>query len=186
MSAPPCIVEPAAQAHWFKKEVHAHDGQLRAYLRGAFPRVRDVDDVVQESYLRIWRRQAVRPIQSAKAFLFTIARRLAIDWVRHEKISAAAPVEELESPDVLIQEPTVDAVSRAELIALLVDAVDSLPARCREVVILRKFKLLSARETAGRLGIREHTVDMQLSRGTARIRAHLAARGITRILGRDF
>ena len=35
------------QARWFAAEVHAHDGQLRAYLRGSYPAVRDIDDVVQ-------------------------------------------------------------------------------------------------------------------------------------------
>jgi DNA-directed RNA polymerase specialized sigma24 family protein len=52
-------------------------------------------------------------------------------------------------------------------------------------VILRKFKLLSARETALQLGLKEATVEMQLSRGNARIRAHLAAHGVTSVLGHD-
>lgn len=66
------------QAQWFANEVHAHASQLKAYLRGAFPSVRDVDDVVQESYLRIWKARAIHPIESAKTFLFTIARRVAL------------------------------------------------------------------------------------------------------------
>lgn len=49
---PPCDPETA---HWFTEHVHPHDAQLKAYLRGAFPAVRDVEDVVQESYLRVWR-----------------------------------------------------------------------------------------------------------------------------------
>ena len=52
-----------------------HDDHLKAYLRTSFPTVRDVDDIVQESYLRIWRRQSIQPVRTAKAFLFTIARR---------------------------------------------------------------------------------------------------------------
>lgn len=55
--------------------MHAHDEQLKSYLRLAFPTVRDVDDIVQESYLRTWRRQSSQPIRAAKAFLFTVARR---------------------------------------------------------------------------------------------------------------
>lgn len=80
---------------------------------------------------------------------------------------------------------TTDLVANTEIMGLLVAAVDALPSRCREVVILRKFKLLSARETAVRLGLKEATVEMQLSRGNARIRAYLAARGITSVLGHD-
>jgi hypothetical protein len=49
-------------ARWFAEEVQPHEASLRAYMRGAFPMVRDVDDVVQESYLRVWRARAAQPI----------------------------------------------------------------------------------------------------------------------------
>ncbi len=163
-----------------------HGDHLKAYLRGAFPTVRDVDDIVQESYLRIWRRQSTQPVRAAKAFLFTIARRLTIDWLRREKSSVVDSVTDLESVAVLNEgRSTADVVLDAEITALLVAAIDALPARCREVVILRKFKLLSARETALQLSLKEATVEMQLSRGNARIRAHLAAHGVTSVLGHD-
>jgi DNA-directed RNA polymerase specialized sigma24 family protein len=60
-------------ARWFAEEVLPHDRALRGYLRGSFPAVRDVEDVVQESYLRIWRTRAAQPIRSARGFLFRIA-----------------------------------------------------------------------------------------------------------------
>jgi DNA-directed RNA polymerase specialized sigma24 family protein len=74
-----------------------HDDHLKTYLRTSFPTVRDVDDIVQESYLRIWRRQSVQPVRTAKAFLFTIARRLTIDWLRREKSSVVEAVDDLEA-----------------------------------------------------------------------------------------
>lgn len=186
VSALPCV-PTADHSQWFEQEVQPHDGTLRAYLRGSFPKVRDVDDLVQESYLRIWRRHAAVPIKSAKAFLFTVARRLAIDWIRHEKISATESVEDLGALAVYANDGTsvADGVARAEIVALLIDAVDRLPRRCREIVILRKFKYLSTREAAQRLGITEHAVETQLLRGNARIRGHLAKRGVHTILGRE-
>src|SRR5687767_3921161 len=69
--APPCVVESQSdQSQWFADEVHVHESQLKSFLRGSFPAVRDVDDVVQESYLRIWKARAAQPIDSARAFLF--------------------------------------------------------------------------------------------------------------------
>ena len=92
--------------------MHAHDTHLKAYLRTSFPTVRDVDDIVQESYLRIWRRQSVQPVRTAKAFLFTIARRLTIDWLRREKSSVVEVVENLEA--VAVSE---ECKSTAEVVA---------------------------------------------------------------------
>lgn len=79
------------QSQWFANVVHAHDSQLKAYLRGVFRSVRHVDDVVRESYFRIWEARTVHPIESAKAFLFTIARRLALKQAL--KIRAAPSTE---------------------------------------------------------------------------------------------
>ena len=41
-----------------------------------------MDDVVQESYLRLWKARAAQEISSTKAFLFTVARRFAINVLR--------------------------------------------------------------------------------------------------------
>jgi RNA polymerase sigma-70 factor (ECF subfamily) len=182
-TAPPPVAD---QTRWFAEEVHVHDGQLKAYLRGSFPSVRDVDDVVQESYLRIWRIKATQPVKSAKAFLYTIAKRIAIDWVRRKTTSVINGVEELDGLGVFDDgQSAVDAVSRAEIVELMIEAVASLSPRCREIVILRKFKLLTVRETALELGLKEHTIEVQLARANARIRAYLEARGITSVLGRE-
>ena len=70
---------PTDQARWFAEEVDPHRGALRAYVQRAFPGVRDVDDVVQDSLLRIWTARASRQIGCARAFLFKIARNRALD-----------------------------------------------------------------------------------------------------------
>ncbi len=77
-------VTTVEQARWFAEEVFPHESSLRTYLRASFPGVRDVDDIVQECYLRMFRTRAVQPIESARAFLFSIARRMSIDLVRKD------------------------------------------------------------------------------------------------------
>ena len=62
---------PTDQARWFTEEVDPHRSASRAYVQRAFPGVRDVDDVVQDSLLRIWTARASRQIGCARA-LFTI------------------------------------------------------------------------------------------------------------------
>ena len=166
-------------ARWFSAEVHPHESALRGYLRGSFPRVRDVDDLVQESFLRVWRARAAQPIQSAKAFLFQVARRLAVDTVRRDRIDFVGDVREFAGSSVYEEAPSAaDAASTLERVRLLTDAVEALPARCRQVFVMRKLHALSQRETAARLGLSERTVEVQVSRGMKRCGEYLRQRGV--------
>lgn len=171
---------------WFAEEVQPHGDALKAYLRSAYPAVRDADDVVQESYLRVWKAGTLQRIRSAKAFLFTVARRLAIDVLRHERRSPVECVGDLPTIGVLDDGCAVhEVVSKKEKVDLLVSAIDALPPRCREVVILNKLKLLPAREVAERLGISEKGVEIQLHRSLDRLRQYLHRRGVSNLLGPD-
>ena len=169
----------ADQLRWFADEVHPHDAQLKAYLRGSFPAVRDVDDVVQESYLRIWKARAAEPIQSAKAFLFQVARHLALDFVRRERNSPIERTSDLGALHVVDTKPgVVETIGRAEKIRLLADAIDALPSRCREIFILRRLKCIPQKDVAARLGLSERTVEVQVLRGLRKCEDYLRARGV--------
>jgi RNA polymerase sigma-70 factor (ECF subfamily) len=177
--APPCVAEPAEPARWFREEVHAHDSQLKSYLRGLFPAVRDVDDVVQESYLRIWKRHTASPIGFAKAFLFRVARNVALDLLRRRRTSLIEPVGDLAALDVMDDKPdAADALTADERIALLVESLDCLPSRCRTIVIRCKLQGHSHRDIASDLGISEKTVAEHVYRGAQRLGEELHRRGV--------
>ena len=186
VSTPPIAPDQASAAsppgdttRWFAQEVHPHGAQLKAYLRGSFPAVRDVDDVVQESYFRVWKARAVQPIQSAKAFLFTVARRLALDALRHERRSPVESVGDLARLDVLEDRPSVvELVSEREKIHLLGEAVGSLPGRCRKVIFLHKIKGLPQRDVATQLGLSEKIVEHEVTRGVKQCREFFRKSGI--------
>lgn len=178
LSAPPCASVRPEKARWFMDEVHAHEAKLKSYLRGSFPAV-DVEDVVQESYLRIWLSNVAQPIKSAKAFLFTVARHLALDSIRHRKKSPLIIVPDLAVLNVMDEDKdTAEAASTNDEIALLAEAIDSLPARCREIIILRKIQHISQRDVAARLGISEGTVEEQVYRGIRRMGVFFIKRGV--------
>jgi len=182
VSSPPAssdVSPPADQSRWFAEEVHPHELHLKAYLRGSFPAVRDVEDVVQESYLRIWKTRATQPIRSARAFLFTIARRLALDAIRRNRTSLIDSVGDMSQLHVLHDRPdTAEAVDMQEKIRLLADAVENLPSRCRDVVVLRKIKGIPQKEVAAMLGLSDKTVESQFTRGMKRCEVYLRERRV--------
>ncbi|WP_414662643.1 RNA polymerase sigma factor [Horticoccus sp. 23ND18S-11] len=168
------------QARWFTEEVDPHRRALRAYVQRAFPGVRDVDDVVQDSLLRIWTARAGRQLGCARAFLFKIARNRALDLLRHDRASPFVVVRDLAALPVAEDAPScADVLSTAEKIELVAEAIADLPDRCREIVVLRKLQGLSQRDVALRLGLSERTVEVQVARGTRRCADFLRRRGLT-------
>lgn len=171
----------ADSSRWFADQVHPHGPQLKTYLHASFPTLADVDDVVQESYLRIWKARAIQPIDSAKAFLFRIARHLAVDLVRRHGRSPIRTVPDLST--LAVPDEHRGAADRAVLrdeIELLARALESLPPRCREIIVLRKFQNLPQKVVAERLGIAESTVQEQVYRGLRRCEKFLRAQGVLR------
>lgn len=186
MSTPATASDPAAgaaqpseTARWFTDEVHPHEPHLRSYLRGKYPTVRDVDDVIQESFLRICKARAAHTIQSAKAFLFQVARNIATDSIRKESRSPLMAVSDLSQLAVFDDRPTgLQAACSREEFALLADAIEALPTRCREIIILRKLKRVPVQEIAQRMGISEGTVTIQIGKGVKRCGEYLVRHGI--------
>lgn len=171
----------AERARWFAAEVQPYRSSLREYVRAAFPTLGDAEDVVQESFFRLWRLKTETQIRSAKAFLFTVARNIALDTVRRARVSPVFAVPDLAALPVMEEGADVrGAASRSEDVALLAEALQTLPPRCREIIILRKFQNLPQKEVAARLGISELTVQEQVYRGLRRMEKFLTKRGMIR------
>lgn len=167
------------QARWFSEEVRPHEPALRAFLHARFPSLRETDDLVQESYVRVLRAQATSGITNVKSFLFSTARNLALDLFRREQVVPFEPIEVSDRSFVLDSgQNTVESVCHEQELILLQAALASLPPRCREVLTLRKLHGLSREEIATRMGISPHTVKAQIALGMLRCRRYFQAHGL--------
>jgi RNA polymerase sigma factor (sigma-70 family) len=153
---------------------------LRAYLHKNFPKLSEVDDVVQESYLKLFRTKASGTLRSAKAFLFVTARHAALDRFRRNRAISLDDIVDNGKMNVIEDRPGVaETVSRNQELDLLADAIESLPGRCRQVLKLRKIYGLSHKEIAERLNISERTVNVQVGNGVRRCAEYLQALNMT-------
>lgn len=166
-------------SRWFAEEVQPHESVLRSWLRGLFPTLPDIDDLVQESYVRLIRAKEAGKVGHAKAYLFTTARNAALDFFRRRKIVSIEAVGDLADSTVLDDRPSAaDTVSKQQELDLLAEAVRGLPERCRQTLTLRLLYGLSHKEIAAELKVSEHTVKAQLAKGMRRCTAYFEERGL--------
>jgi DNA-directed RNA polymerase specialized sigma24 family protein len=71
--------------NWFRDEILPLERELRGYLRRFFAD-EEAKDIVQQYYAQICATSDFRAVQSPRAFLFVMARNLAVDRVRHDRV----------------------------------------------------------------------------------------------------
>jgi RNA polymerase sigma-70 factor, ECF subfamily len=131
----------------------------------------DVDDLVQDVFLRALRRlSTLRESGSFGGWLAAIARNLANDYHRR-----SVPVEPLaeDTPDNCFGRRSTCAEHEGPAIKIL-DAIRSLPDAYRETLILRLVEGLTGPEIAARTGMTPGSVRVNLHRGMEQLRAILS------------
>ena len=151
---------------WFVREVLPLEAILMRYLRHNWRGQSDIEDLRQEIYVRVCEAAFRQLPDAAKPFVFTTARNLLITRARAGHVIPIEMVGDLDALGIAIDTPGPDrsAIAREELRRLQA-ALDRLPARARQAVILKKIDGLSRREIAARMGITEATVSEHLAAG---------------------
>ena len=114
---------------------------------------------------------AARPDRTLQGWLALTARNTAINRYRKLKRTAGCkPLDENLAADWMLEPRTSDG---EDCIAELVAA---LPEPDREIFLRRYYYLQPCRQIARALGMQEHTVNVRLSRGRARLKQQYLAR----------
>ena len=160
-------------------QIFSHRAALQKYLRRFTSGAEDIEDLVQEAYVRVCAMPPAQVVDSPRALLFRIARNLAVDRARQKATRATDDVADFEPLNVSSEgaEPDeqVDLRRRYESFCA---AVDSLPPLCRRVFVLRKVYQLSHAEIAQVLGLSHSTIEKHVAKGLMRCRDQLRSLGL--------
>jgi len=149
--------------------VERYTPALRRFASQAGVRPQDIDDLLQETWLRVVRSAGrYDPLQPFPRWLFTIAmNRIRSRWER----DTPQPLQDI---DVASAGAGADARMESEQRATAVRSlVSGLPQHLGDTILLRYFEELSEREVAQRLGIPLGTVKSRLHHGMRRLRSEL-------------
>jgi RNA polymerase sigma-70 factor (ECF subfamily) len=168
-----------SRREWFLQQIFCHRAALYRYLRKFTSQAEDIEDLVQETYLRVYGLPDFTAVDSPRALLFRIAHNLAVERARRQKSQATDSVGDLEGITVY----SVDAPADVQLddrrrFEAFCAAVDQLPPLCRRVFVLRKVYRLSHQEIAEVLGVAHSTIEKHVAKGLVRCRDYLRRAGM--------
>jgi RNA polymerase sigma-70 factor (ECF subfamily) len=147
---------------------------LRKYLARMLRNPADAQDVAHDAYRRVYQAMDRTPVEKPEAFLFTTARRLALNQMKRKQ---NAPICESDGKVVDLAASGAPGVERVVMArqewARMEAAIAGLPSGCRTVLTLHKLEGLSHAEIGGRLGIAISTVEKQHARALRLLRAAL-------------
>lgn len=151
---------------------------LTRYIATFFVGREDIEDTVQETYLKALIAKETTDILSPKAFLFCVARNIALNKkARQEKIFMQN-IGDFEDSIALQDEITpFDTLHSKEKWEAFCAAIDALPPQCRKIFLMQRVDGLSYKDIAKRLGISPRTVEKHLQKALQRCLEHLMMSG---------
>lgn len=137
----------------------------------------DAEDVVQETFLKLYRNRGWHNMENERAFLARVAWRIAVD----RRPRAAMPAEALhpaanDIPDTPSPRPGPEqTLLAADYHAVVHSMIEALPEELRLPLVLSAYDELNSREIGRVLGVPEGTVRTRLHRGRQLLRQKLGA-----------
>jgi RNA polymerase sigma factor (sigma-70 family) len=150
-------------------EIIANERQrLRNFIRTSLPIEADVEDLLQEVFLRaIEAYRLPEPVEQWGAWMFRVARNRIVDYFRRKRVRGVEakptvdeegterrPEDNLPSRDSGPAEAYAQSVLRVEL----EEALDELPGEQREVFVAHELEGLSFKEISARTGVGVNTL----------------------------
>lgn len=141
---------------------------LRNYIYYKFGDAEQSDDVVQESFIRLWKNCAKVTLDTAKGYLFKVATNLSTSLKRSEKVHlkyterAVRSDKDDESPEFIILEK--------EFMEKLTSAISSLPEKQREVFLMNRVEKKTYKEIAEISGVSVKAIEKSMHKALVKLR----------------
>jgi RNA polymerase sigma-70 factor (ECF subfamily) len=151
---------------WFLREVLPLEAALMRFLQKSYRNHSELTDLRQDIYAELLKVARERIPDPTPPFVFTVARNQLVDRIRRERVIPIDSALEIGELEIAIDAPPPDrAVAARDELRRLNTAIDQLPPRCREAVVMARIDGLSGREIAQRMNITESAVSRYVKNG---------------------
>tara|TARA_R110000787_G_scaffold56158_2_gene129213 strand:- start:299 stop:871 length:573 start_codon:yes stop_codon:yes gene_type:complete len=150
------------------------DGLVRSIMKMSVEQ-QDVDDILQETFIRVLDSDAKQQIKSPKGYLFVVSRNLVLKKLMQQSKEIHTELDDaLEDDD----ENTVEKELYQKLkFERFNKVLSSLPEKHRRAILLRKLYCLSHKEIAKKMDVSVSSVEKYIAHGLKQCKQTLCAHG---------
>ena len=157
-------------------------------LRGQIARLvmrfvppKEVEDIVQETYVRICQVENKEAIRAPRSYIFRTAQNLALDYLKRSEsqLTDGVDIDELPADNFLLpteEDPTLARAASDEEFVLFCEAVRSLPRQSRRAFVLKKVYGYTLKEIMAEMNLGQATVETHIVNGTKKCVQYLRDR----------
>lgn len=160
--------DPLCDEAQFDAFYNDHARSLRNFIFYKFGDAEQSDDVVQESFIRLWKNCTKVTLSSAKGFLYKVAVNLSTSLKRSDKVQLKYKQQVVkldmnqESPEyVMLEKEFMDRLS---------EAIASLPDKQREVFLMNRVEKKTYKEIAALSGVSVKAVEKSMHKALLKLR----------------
>ncbi|MBY4676364.1 RNA polymerase sigma factor [Marinobacterium arenosum] len=150
-----------------------HRPALLSHLQRMVKDPHIAEELLHDTFIRLSRMPALSSIRQPKSFLLKVASNLALDHLRQCQRQPDSGGEEELAEQASSEPGQLDLLLQERRQRRLREAIDQLPPRARETLLLVRYRELTLREAAQELGISQTMVEKHLKNALQKCRAVL-------------
>ncbi len=151
-------------------------GALHRFVLGSIRDHADSDDLVQETFVRLYAYRSHKTVEDVSAFCFAVARNLIRDRFRRPR---SAPDLTDASEDLICPQPgALETMIYRQRVAVLAAAIEAMPPLRREVFLRRRLDGDATATISNDLDLSTAAIEKHVSRAVADLRRALDRRGL--------
>jgi RNA polymerase sigma-70 factor (ECF subfamily) len=122
----------------------------------------DANEIVNDAFLAVWEKQNELDLDdSLKSYLYTIVRNKSLNLLKKRKLEITELDMGFEIPS-LTHSP-IEILQAKQTEALVMNLIEQLPPRCKQIFVLSRKEQLSNKEIAELMELNEKTIENQIS-----------------------
>jgi RNA polymerase sigma-70 factor (ECF subfamily) len=162
----------------FRLLVVRWERDVQRFLIHMLGSVEEAEDLVQDTFVQVFRKAAsYRPAGMFKSWLFKIAGNLARSRLRRRKILSWVPFDPVFHDTGGSGRDPESNLEQDQLAAAVQGALDRLPGRQKEAMVLHRFQGMRYQEVATAMGTSVAGVESLIQRALAALRSDLGGKG---------